>query len=1504
MGLYDGVYSAPVSGLSNAQRPSLVPNRRALTQAEIDANHSAALGPFVGGLRSGVSGMKGSVASLYGTGAEVLGADDAAQDAHRYAQEQRELAAVEGGSIPTWEDTGVSNFGDFVAGNTGRVLPQILPTTAAILTTRGLGGGRAAQFAAGTGVSFPQVAGEQAGRLKEDPTTAAMPALDRFGNSTVVGGISAIGETLVPYGLTRGLRPLISQAPAASVAARAGRAARDIVGASALEGGIEGAQTYTGQAGHTFMNPDRDKSGDTKEITEAIASGAFGTAPIIAPPVLAQHAVAGVEEVAGRAAGATRDALGGVPGAVRDAAGTLRDAAGNTVDAAGNIVVPSAEQVGQAAGRAVRGVKNAAANLSDLVTGRDVVGEYLRTEQRTRTGAPDTAALQGDDELRNTAATKVAEDIINSGDASPEHQQAATDYLAGPRSGNAWQPVQEASRQREAGRGFVDHAQDFVEWAEPIVIKAGKAASDFKAGFKKENAQTPAGDKFDALFVMAIKRQLRPDEAASTDYPGDAQNRLNDVAQGMQAWIKNGFAAQAGGAVTAPPGLYDLFQDPATAVEAAYGLMKQQALVSGELEGSMKQAVRMLTDHKEAAKSLGAVVAAKILPTVQADSNYSTNDHRSIAQRIVRMIEHGDINDPALDDMFGGNKNDVLDELEKHAQRSIGEHQQVGARQLSSDDDNMDDAESADAMQRDDSDDVATAARDEELGGMTSAIKPNEEFGKVEYHYYNQRAETAYDLSDDNHIAHAKKKMDEAKGVGYASVRSQGVVDAARERYADDVAGRAAAMEQLADRYPGKTLDEINKGHFVLRYERADDKRDPLNIPGEEFASVTPQSAADKKAGKKSSNRWAIDPGRDNVHGASSKGTVWLERVGEEGDVKPFATTVNKLVKHAREAKKAGALEGSDDSLLDQAHMLVAALSSVINSKTASGRHALTGRVGFMKAGEDIKWHGTAYAPQDMEEDVRPRAERMATAEEEGAGMRAASEVRAGTLGDIFSALPNDLLLPSGHTLKEARGITSRQERAKKQERVQLEPGEDGKMREVMPAAASEKFDKADLPGMTYDEITDVLALAEERIRQMRLDAPKAMRLQLREMVPAHKKMIAGEAREEAAAAITKLHRKLYAIEKSPEKDKQAKRDIITALETRVELIEAEIAGRKDLNRGVEGRRIEGTATKTDRLTSSEFAPISAKDRATRKAELSDVGTPIGKEYAQHKGTLGDIKAERAKLTAAIGRANELVDAGQTKAIKAERSVTLDKLFTRLKALDEREGLVEAQMKALRLEGTAASSSTKRESWRTASVPETEEMAEAATTSADRKEHKYEDAFPGEEVTPKQKASVIAAAKDPDVQARGAAMAATQKQIDWVKTELRKGVSAFVAAVSKLSPERQAGVRAMLRAMTSEAQMRQTFGDGPQAKEISTINNRAVKALAAMNGGEPTQKTDPSPAETDATGFYDKIPRDLSIVIEKTTGGKTARKTVNARKAFMAANRNAEKYEALKGCMT
>lgn len=572
--------------------------------------------------------------------------------------------------------------------------------------------------------------------------------------------------------------------------------------------------------------------------------------------------------------------------------------------------------VANTAGRAAGGAEAAAQRSSNWVSSKlnkenTDIDTVLRP-QRAPSGVDPDQWLSQDDALRNEAATRMAEYYSTAANVASRTKQAAQAYLSGGRVDDAWQSMTDAHQNEER----IQAVRAGVDRFTAAVGRGVQGAKDALAA--RENAQTPMPDAFDSVLADRLFGMSKL-SSEDSDTILEAMPRLT---QGVRTWVSNGFSE--GGEVRVPDGLTDVFDDPAAAITDAYRLMVRQGLVKAD-DAKLAEVTDKLAVEAETRKASGSIIEDNLLPTAQNEYQFSGADHERLASELRTMIATGNIDEQALDTLFGPNKEIVLEALSNTTPKLKAgfETTDVAIDEINDVEDMVDDSD---------------------------PVKQNEITENVKYlgPYTNTEAAIAKSKSDEETLRNANGQ----------DVKRMGLTDALREQYDGRPEAFVQAMVDAVKKYTDairpaveagkRPEDALNEAITVLRAADASDKTESIDVEPDTLRSVTPGSK---------NNVWAISPGKNNEYGDITRGALYFERSStdkETGEIKPilFATSASRLIAHARKAKTSDA-----KGTIEQAESLYAGIASMLNAQTAEGKAATTGRVGYrMTPQSDITW--------------------------------------------------------------------------------------------------------------------------------------------------------------------------------------------------------------------------------------------------------------------------------------------------------------------------------------------------------------------------------------------------------------------------------------------------------------------------------------------------------------------------------------------------------------------
>lgn len=438
--------------------------------------------PMMSGFVSGTYGYGGS--SLLGLAnlAEVAGADSVGQGLRKKATALFDTAQKFTPSAMSLDS--VKDFGsgvDYVRANAGQGLGSMLPVIA----------GGAAGLAPGLAAATAPMYGENIGRLEQDPTLSGMSAGQKALHAAPTAAVQGALNYVVPGGF--------AAAAGRQIASRTGTGALGKAGVTLgtvglVEGATEGGEELARQGMHTLANPERDTSGDNKQLLESFVGGMVGGSPIGAVQAGAGY----VQDRMAEREQDTRTLAQKAGDAIADAGGVLGRRQGERDAAPANAALDAIEQEAQARGVPPREV--IAERIQRLNTPVDLSDAFTEAEAAQR--------VMQDDEAKRATADELVRDILNDPDASPEMRRAAEEHVAAVQAGatNKYEEtgmtLGEVERKRAGVMGIVDTIAKAIE---PV---AGKPAPA-----KRGSAMTPNAPRYsdEELYRHAKLYETVPD---------------------------------------------------------------------------------------------------------------------------------------------------------------------------------------------------------------------------------------------------------------------------------------------------------------------------------------------------------------------------------------------------------------------------------------------------------------------------------------------------------------------------------------------------------------------------------------------------------------------------------------------------------------------------------------------------------------------------------------------------------------------------------------------------------------------------------------------------------------------------------------------------------------------------------------------------------------------------------------------------------------------------------
>lgn len=242
---------------------SVYGNRAALPPSpqEIEAADAAAEavgGEFGRAYKAGLRGTLGSMGEFATGTARYFGAGN--DYATEYSDRQRARVANLAPAVPTFDDVSdLRSAGMYAASKTGQALGSTVPTIGGAIVARN-------PYVGAFLGAFPAEAGETLGHVRNDPEYQNIDPDTAYHTALAKGAVGGVMESIVPGGFGRATKGALAGSPFVT------RVLSDAV----KEGVTEMGQESVGQDALTFLNPNRDKSGDAKDIREAGIGGFLG----------------------------------------------------------------------------------------------------------------------------------------------------------------------------------------------------------------------------------------------------------------------------------------------------------------------------------------------------------------------------------------------------------------------------------------------------------------------------------------------------------------------------------------------------------------------------------------------------------------------------------------------------------------------------------------------------------------------------------------------------------------------------------------------------------------------------------------------------------------------------------------------------------------------------------------------------------------------------------------------------------------------------------------------------------------------------------------------------------------------------------------------------------------------------------------------------------------------------------------------------------------------------
>lgn len=228
--------------------------------------------------RGFTSGLLGGVGATYNATLGALQEATGTDPRYSYAR-ARDLLRRAGDSQPFVNNFdqvhSLGDFGHYAAGAIGNAAASYAPGLAVTALTRSPRLGLATMFPMEAGETIAQ---DRAGNGPHAPIEQLLPT------AALKGGVNTALES-VPF------LNVFGRGPIAHGLRGTGLNFFERAGAHALgEGTTELAQEVVGQQAQNYLNPERDRSGDTVGLREAFLQGALGSAPFAATSAVTGHA--------------------------------------------------------------------------------------------------------------------------------------------------------------------------------------------------------------------------------------------------------------------------------------------------------------------------------------------------------------------------------------------------------------------------------------------------------------------------------------------------------------------------------------------------------------------------------------------------------------------------------------------------------------------------------------------------------------------------------------------------------------------------------------------------------------------------------------------------------------------------------------------------------------------------------------------------------------------------------------------------------------------------------------------------------------------------------------------------------------------------------------------------------------------------------------------------------------------------------------------------------------
>ena len=439
----------------------------------VEAPQASNSGEFGKGLRRGLQSIGSSGEAAWGALQSQWNQEAGRLHIANAIRDQQQVDAESPAEIGSIKDVGWGNFGTYIAGKSGEVLPGLVPaaigsvigaatapaSVPALLAARaaftaattfaekeaakalikkelvGLAAQKAVRAEIGGASSFlPQTVGGESMRLQEDPAAALMGDGERLARATVVGGAQAIvgaapGSSMATRLFTR--QPVTKNALARAAAERGSVLAA--AGKNTLLGGVGMAgMDLVGQAGQYSYDPGFKY--DPMRTADAFAGGLAGMAPLglvhaglakAADHGTAESLLAGAKAAPGVAWSAIKSVAGGVATGADWLGGRLYNVSPKPVQIAADALVGTR--------KLTKALYDTLAPVASALTGaaKDAWGQAVEEYKATTEGKTGAAAKAAGVGMGLTAAAATAVGHLGHAvDAAPDATTAEIFHAA------------------------------------------------------------------------------------------------------------------------------------------------------------------------------------------------------------------------------------------------------------------------------------------------------------------------------------------------------------------------------------------------------------------------------------------------------------------------------------------------------------------------------------------------------------------------------------------------------------------------------------------------------------------------------------------------------------------------------------------------------------------------------------------------------------------------------------------------------------------------------------------------------------------------------------------------------------------------------------------------------------------------------------------------------------------------------------------------------------------